>query len=240
MPSKLIKIIVFLGILNKQKFIRTLAKIEYGNAIFCDKLAHIAIQENRLELAKLLKTHGNEENKHGNMLASLADGCDRISRVGTGRWVKIFRGEENIVKNDIPSSNLKVIEWDSINFPGEKLTGLLENFDGMSYRFVSSRLLFKGQTAFDYSWEDKLAFMYVLEEEVAALYQELVDADDPKLSAIALQITGDELNHANYLKLVLADFAPLPQAAIDKWRHRVWWAKWGLIVDGIQFLWRKY
>ncbi|MHC5939260.1 ferritin family protein [Nostoc sp.] len=48
--------------------------------------------------------------------------------------------------------------------------------------------------------DDSLAFMYVLEEETAKFYLEMCQVEDEALSAIALQITGDEFNHADYLK----------------------------------------
>ena len=233
----LIKILVWIGMKNRNKFIRNLAKIEYGNAIFCEKLADVALSENRTELASLLVKHGKEENKHGLMLASLADGQNHFSRTGTGRWVKILRSGENIVKNLITtSSHPKVLQWESKKYPGEQLTGTLESFDGMSYRYLSARLLFKNVAASDYSWKDQLAFMYVLEEEVSCLYQELMNTQDTSLSAIASLITEDEFNHANYLKVTLQRFTESPEEIINKWRGRVWWAKWGLIVDGVMFL----
>lgn len=235
-----VKIIVFFGLFNKQKFIRTLAKIEYGNAVFCEKLERQALTENRYELAKLLRKHAQEEEKHGRMLSSIADGSDRIHRVGTGRWVKILRGQQNIVKKFIePLHKPKTIQWESKTYPGEQLTGVLESFDGLSYRFACSRLLWRNCAAFDYPWEDRLAFMYVLEEEVASLYLELMSVKDGKISSIASDMTEDEFNHANYLKMALCRFVPFPEELLNKWRNRVKWAKLGLIVDGIIFYLKK-
>jgi hypothetical protein len=237
----MLKLLIYLGLRDKQRFLRLLAKIEFGIAIFCFKLQGQALAENRPNLATMLETHRKEENKHGKMLASLADGCgDRVSLTeNSGRWIEVTRPSgETIVNRPDNTAIPKSVTWDSYKFPGEQLTGLFENFDGISKRYISARLLFKNRAAFDYPWEDKLAFMYVLEEATAAFYQELTKCDDLALRAIASQIVSDEFNHANYLKLALANFAPIPQAAIDKWQSRLWWTKWGLVIDIIQFLWK--
>ncbi len=240
MSSIFNKLIVKLGLLNKQRFIRFLAKIEYGNAVFIEKLQQQALAEDRQYLAAFLEKQAKEENKHGKMLSSLADGSDRITRTGTGRWVTILRGQENLVKKFItPFNKPKVVTWDSYTYPGERLTGVLENFDGMSYRFVSSRLLFYNRAAFDYSWEDRIAFMCVLEEEIASLYLELALLKDGDLSALASQMTRDEFDHANHLKDALSRFSPFPQDLLNKWRKRVKWAKWGLVIDAVSFLCKK-
>ena len=236
----LLKFAIYIAMKDKSKFLRFLAKIEYGVAIFCFKLQRLAQSEGHFNLASMLENHGKEEKKHGKMLASLADGCDRIYLSELGQWVSITRPSgENLINRPVKADIAKTLIWDSIVFPGEKLIGLFENFDGISKRYFSAKILFDNKAAADYPWEDKLAFMYALEEETAAFYQMMVEAEDAILSAIALQITGDELNHANYLKLALSGFAPIPQAAIDKWRSRVWWAKWGLIVDAIRLLTRR-
>jgi hypothetical protein len=236
----LIRFAIRLGLRNKQRFLRVLAKIEFGVAIFCFKLQYQALAENLLNLATMLEMHGKEENKHGKMLASLADGCsDRIALTeNSGRWIKITRpsGETIVNRPDDNTAIPKCITWASYKFPGEQLTGLFENFDGISKRYISARLLFGNLAASDYPWEDKIAFMYVLEEATASFYQELMKCDDSALSAIARQIITDEFNHANYLKLALANFAPIPQFAIDKWHSRLWWARWALIIDIIRFL----
>ncbi|MHC5939259.1 hypothetical protein [Nostoc sp.] len=36
----------------------------------------------------------------------------------------------------------KAIAWDSVKFPGERLLGLFENFDGISRRYFSARICF--------------------------------------------------------------------------------------------------
>jgi hypothetical protein len=240
MWNPLIRLIIKLGLRDKQNFLRLLAEIEFGVAIFCFKLQEQARKQFLHNLATMLEAHGNEENKHGKMLAACADGVERITRTETGHWLSIIRPNgENIAKpsKSNPSSG-KAIAWDSIKFPGERLLGVFKNFDGISKRYLSARIFFGNQSASDYPMCDKLAFMYILEEETTKFYRQMSEVEDERLKAIALQITGDEFNHANYLKLALANFDPMPEAAIDKWRDRLWWAKWGLVVDLIKFLWK--
>ena len=233
----LLKLLCVIGKLDKQRFLRNLAKIEYGNSIFLEKLSKKAEQQGYLEFSQELLKHSKEENKHGIMLASVADGTNRITRSGNGRWIKILRSGNNIVKNLIPFSNKpKIIQWDSSKYPGEKLIGTLESFDGMSFRYISARLLFKNISASDYSIPDQLEFMIILEKEVNLLYQKLTKTNDIALRTIFGLILYDEINHANYLEKWLNSFSPTPQQVKTHWDNRVKLAKWGLVIDAILFL----
>jgi len=237
----LLKLLCVIGILNKQRFLRNLAKIEYGNSIFLEKLSKKAEQQGHLEFSQALIKHSKEENKHGIMLASLADGTNRISRSGNGRWIKILRSGNNIVKNLISFNNKpKIIQWNSSKYPGEKLIGMLESFDGMSFRYISARLLFKNISASDYSIPDQLAFMIILEKEVNLLYQELAKTNNLALRTILNLILDDEINHVNYLEKWLNYFSQTPQELTTHWNNRVKLAKWGLVIDAILFLNTKY
>jgi|GEM_PF-3592850 len=245
----LLELIIKIGTLkrNKQKFLRLLAKLEYGLAAFCSKLKDQASEEGLVYLETMLCQHQKEEYNHGLMLSTCGDGKNRISpdRVGaTGRWVKILKDQENLtaknITNNIPATiQTKTIEWDSIKYPGEKLKGVFESFDGISFRYLALRLLFRNQPASSYSWIDKLAFMSVLEEATGAFYRRLMNVDDAGLSAIAAKIAGDEFNHANYLVIALnaiTNSSEETQKAIQKWRDRIYWSKFGLIFDVIKFV----
>ncbi|MBN3993837.1 MAG: ferritin-like domain-containing protein [Nostoc sp. NMS2] len=229
----LTKIIISIGLRQEQKFLRLLAKIEFGVSIFCKKLAVAAVQENKLNLAALLQSHSKEEEKHGKMLASLADGNERFHHEGSGRFISIVRptGEE-LRRNVDYEAEGKVLEWDSVNLPGERLKGVFENFDGLSKRYCTLRLLFGNKSAFAYNWDDRLAFMYVLERQTLQFYEVLANsqrAPEP-LRVIASLIARDEVEHADYLKSLLFHY----NADIEKWRDRLWLASLGLIVD----MWR--
>ncbi len=231
----LTKIIINIGLQKEQKFLRLLSKIEFGISIFLKKLAIAAQEGNKSNLATLLESHSKEDEKHGKMLASLADGNERFHQEGTGRFISIVRpnGEE-LRKNLEQEAEGKILEWDSVNLPGEKLTGVFENFDGLSKRYLSMRLLFGGKSAFDYSWDDRLAFMCVLEQQAQQFYEALANNQraSQALKAIAAQIALDEVEHADYLKRLLFQY----NADIEKWRDRLWLASLGLIVDMWRFL----
>jgi hypothetical protein len=230
----LTKIIINIGLRQEQKFLRLLAKIEFGVSIFCKKLAVAATEENKPNLAALLQSHAKEEEKHGKMLASLADGNERFHHEGSGRFISIVRpnGDELRRNQDLEAQG-KILEWDSVNLPGERLQGLFENFDGLSKRYLSLRLLLGNRSAFDYNWDDRLAFMYILEQHTLEFYGLLATshAHEP-LRAIASLIALDELDHADYLKSLLL----YHNSDIEKWRDRLWFASWGLVVDMCKFL----
>ena len=233
----LTKLIINIGLRQEQKFLRLLAKAEFGVSIFCKKLAVAAAEENKPNLAALLQSHAKEEEKHGKMLASLVDGNERFHTEGSGRFISIVRpnGEE-LRRNPDKTSQGKILEWDSINFPGERLIGNFENFDGLSKRYFTLRLLFGNKSAFDYNWDDRLAFMYVLEQETQCFYEHLATSSATSaLKAIASQIARDELRHTDYLKKTLLH----RNADVEKWRDRMMVAFWGLVIDLVRIQWRK-
>ena len=146
----LTKLIINIGLRQEQKFLRLLSKIEFGISIFLKKLAVAAEEENKLNLAALLKSHSKEDEKHGRMLLSLADGSDRFTTEGTGRFISIIRPNgEDLRSNAEIEAIGKILEWDSSKFPGERLIGIFENLDGLSKRYLSMRLLFRNRSAFD-------------------------------------------------------------------------------------------
>lgn len=232
----LTKVIISIGLRQEQKFLRLLAKVEFGISVFCKKLAATALAEgNKSNLAAQLESHAKQDEKHGKMLASLVDGNERFHHEGTGRFISIVRpsGEELRSNAEIEAEG-KDLEWDSVIFPGERLIGIFENFDGLSKRYLSMRLLFGNRSAFDYPWDDRLAFMCVLEQQAQHFYEHLAinQHASPALRAIASQIALDEVEHADYLKHSLFHY----NGDIEKWRDRMWLASLGLIVD----MWKFY
>ena len=228
----LTKLIINVGLRQEQKFLRLLAKIEFGVSIFCKKLAVVAEQENKLNLAAQLKLHAKQEEKHGIMLLCLADGNRRFTLEGTGRFIELLRpnGEDLRCNVDLDAEG-KIVEWDSTIFPGERLVGIFENFE-LSKRFCCLRLLFGNKSAFDYNWDDRLAFMFVLEQQTQQFYQLLaVNSTSIPLRIIASKIALDELNHTDYLKNVLFHY----NGDVEKWRDRFWFAQIGLVFDAWKF-----
>ena len=233
--SLLIKLIIHLGLRQEQRFLRLLAKLEYGVGVFCLKLSEKARDEEYDNLATLLESHGKEEIKHGKMLASLCDGRQRIEARGNIRWLS-FRNDagEELAQHPDPLTQGTPIQ---LEHEGEAIAASFENLDGLSNRYFSLRLLFQGLDAASYSWSDRLAFMIVLESETKKFYHHLGQATrSVPLNAIALSISNDEENHAEYLRYALFYFSHFPRDEIDKWASRLNWARWGLVVDVWRFL----
>lgn len=230
----LTKLIIHFGLRNKPVFITTIAKIEYGVAIFCRKLASQVeeLGDNYSYLSQLLKCQANDEIKHGKMLSSLVE---KINLQANGQCLTKFRPatQEYIISPPQvqSASNTVFIEWDSIGFPGEKIQAIYENFDGISKRYLSARLLFEGKSADSFDLIDQLAFMHVLEEETQKFYIILAElTQQTSLGAIASQIAADEKHHADYLKSKIDHFIPFSQN-IEKWRRKVMKAKWAVPID---------
>ncbi|MBO3459943.1 ferritin-like domain-containing protein [Aetokthonos hydrillicola Thurmond2011] len=245
MKKLIIYLIIYIGLRRKQRFIRQLSKLEYGVSIFCKKLA---ANSPTPDLAQMLNNHAIQEAHHGRMLDSLANGTQHeaseneryfrkrfsIRETDKGKFISIKRsnGEEllNCVDTDINTKGIR-LQWDSCKL-GEQLVGIFENFDGISQRYLSAKLLFDGKSADSFDWADKLAFMHVLEQETEQFYLALakIESGTP-LGAIASQIVKDEQHHADYLKSTLTQFSTSPQQEIAKWQCKVRSCAPAVLVD---------
>lgn len=94
------KLIIWIGLRREKQLLRMLAKIEFGVSIFCRKLAVTAYQDKYPNLAELLINHAKDEENHGKMLASLADGSDRptLAKTGTFKPTGEFENFDGISK----------------------------------------------------------------------------------------------------------------------------------------------
>lgn len=224
MQKLLIWLIIYIGDRHEQFFLRHLAKLEFGLAVFCYKLARIASDEGKHNLAAMLHKHGQDEEKHGKMLASWSDRAHRIRLRGNGQWISFNKDGQELIQNH-PEPDTPGVKITSENF-----TGIFNNFDGLSKRYLSLWLLFGGKSAADYDWADRLAFMHVLERGTSQFYQVLAQkSKSPALQAIANQIYRDELEHADYLKSTSLHLSLAPDFV--KWEIRVGLASWGLLYD---------
>lgn len=229
----IIKIIIYIGMRRQQEFLRLLAKLEYGVSIFCLKMSERARNEEHFNLAKLLSQHSEQENKHGLMLASLADGKNKIKPSGNGRWLTLKKVDTGEELARFPDKG----EGTEVFLPNQKLLGVFQNLDGLSQRYLSLKILFLNKKAEDFEWTDTLAFMSALETITKRFYSRLAEVAEAPLSTIAQQISEDESQHSEYLKISLSQFAPLPEVEIDRWRARIRWASIGLIFDAWRYLW---
>lgn len=224
----LVKTIINLGLNNQQRFLRLLAKLEYGVAACLANLSIDAEKSNYPGLAAQLRSHCLEERNHGKMLATLADGKDKIKLKENGTWIYLEeKGTEpvnNFNKFDNPSKS-KILT-------GEEYCGIFENLDGISQRYLGLKLFLRGQKVADMSWCDRIACMVVLEESTLGFYNELASSSaSDNIRVIAMKIAGEEASHANALKYSLYHFTLFPQYSLDKWRSRLFFAQFGLLWD---------
>lgn len=218
---------------RQREFLRLIAKLEYGVSIFCLKMSERAECEGHYNLANLLKKHSEEEKKHGIMLAALADGQKKLKLSGNGRWTTL----KNLDTGEEIAQFPDMEEGTKIFLKDKNLLGIFQNLDGISQRYLSLKILFRGLRAEDFEWTDTLAFMAALETVTKRFYSKLAEVTEAPISTIAKQISEDESQHSEYLKIVLSQFTPLPEVEISKWRARIRWASLGLIVDAWRYLW---
>lgn len=229
MEQILVNLIIKIGLGDQKQFLKLLSKLEYGVAIFCFKLSDLAKKENHNNLAQMLKQHATEEKKHGKMLSSLSG--KKINLRHTGRWISYKNfdtGEEMAECPDPLESGKKIVLEKS------RIVGIFSNLDGLSKRYFALKILFCNRSADSFSWVDRLALMLALEEKATKFYATLATVAPLPISAIALQISQDESHHSEYLKSCLHSFTPLTAIEIDKWRSRINWAMWGILID----MWR--
>jgi hypothetical protein len=229
----IIRIIIFIGMRHPIEFLRFLALLEYGVSIFCLKMSERARLQGHFNLAKLLSQHSVQEHKHGVMLASLADGKNKIKPSGNGRWLTLKKVDTGEELARFPDKG----EGTEVFLPNQNLLGVFQNLDGLSQRYLSLKILFLGKKAEDFEWTDTLAFMSALETVTKRFYTQLALSTEAPLSTIAQQISEDESQHSEYLKICLSQFTHFPEVEIDRWRARIRWATIGLVIDGWRYLW---
>jgi hypothetical protein len=103
--------------------------------------------------------------------------------------------------------------------------------DGISQRYWAAKLFFNFQKPEVLEWADILAFMCVIESQVAKFYEVLAEVKDSAVVAIAQKILQDEIGHADYLKTCLHHFHPDPEGAIAYWQDRKLLAAIGGLID---------
>lgn len=230
----LLRLVVYLGLKNTKEFVRLLAKLEYGVSSALNNLACDADKSNYPNLAAMLRAHSSEEFNHGRMLATWCDGKNSIRARGAGRLLS-WKNSAGVELARFPEEKegIKII----FDKDGEQYTGIFENLDGISQRYLSLRIFFRGKKIIELPWKDRLACMLALEAQTRALYVELSKSPCPQeLRAIFSKIAQEESSHSDYLESVLRDFSPCPNQEVDRWRSRMNLASLGLIYDFGKFL----
>ncbi|MEH1902521.1 MAG: ferritin-like domain-containing protein [Nostoc sp.] len=103
--------------------------------------------------------------------------------------------------------------------------------DGISQRYWAAKLFFWFRKPEELDWADTLAFMCVIESQVAKFYEILGKVDDETVRAIADKILNDEIAHEADLKDSLSISHAAPETLYRKWRNRLILAYVGGLVD---------
>ncbi|MEH1808510.1 ferritin-like domain-containing protein [Nostoc sp.] len=109
--------------------------------------------------------------------------------------------------------------------------GDYQALDGISQRYWAAKLFFWFKKPEQLDWADTLAFMCVVESQVAKFYEVLQKDKDSAVVAIAQKILIDETQHADYLKNCLSCFHSDPEGAIAYWQDRKVLAAIGGLID---------
>ncbi|MFB2832993.1 ferritin-like domain-containing protein [Floridanema evergladense] len=163
-----IKILVWIGLRFKRRFIRELARVEYGIAWYVRMLA-----DEYPVFKNSFYAYATEEKYHGRMLAALIDELpESKGGLGLKRWACQ---------------------------PGAGKTRI----EGVGKRYFVMRKILGNKSLNEYSFNDRLAIMAVLENISLAVYQEIVKQSSGKLKAIAAKIAEDEQGHQTYLTSIM-------------------------------------
>ncbi|MBN3875246.1 ferritin-like domain-containing protein [Nostoc sp. JL23] len=109
--------------------------------------------------------------------------------------------------------------------------GDYQALDGISQRYWTAKLFFWFRKPEELDWADTLAFMCVVENQVAKFYEVLGRSRDVAVAQIASKILSDETQHKDYLKNCLSCFHCDPQGAIAYWQDRKLLAAIGGVID---------
>ncbi|MBD2771184.1 hypothetical protein [Iningainema tapete] len=180
-----------------------LKKLEVGVFFFCWRQALQAQAEGNSTLNLILKEQAESEYHHAQAFCTLTGSKLELSAD------KLFNRE---------SKNAQI--WSTVNWDAS------ESFqaDGLSRKYYSAKAFFGGHQARDFSWENKLAFMTVLESFQACFYRKLLQFLPLKVGRSLLAICNEEANHSITLRMALAKMTDSSTATklMRKWKQRLY------------------
>ncbi|MFN6475374.1 hypothetical protein [Nostoc sp. DedQUE07] len=127
-------------------------------------------------LAKTLKEQALSEYGHAQVFCKLTG--SKLNMSGAG----LMSREEKA------AFDWGCVDWDT--------SGESYQADGMSTRYLSTKIFFCFRTANSYDWESRLAFMYVLEDFQSLFYKQLLRFVPEEVQLKLAPIAEDELTHA--------------------------------------------
>ncbi len=193
--------------------LRLLKRLEMGVFFFCWRQAIAARSEGRTDLSEVLKQQAESEYHHAQTFCSIS-GNKLILRVH-----ELFKRE--ISSN---SANWSKVKWDN----SEQFSA-----DGLSRKYLSARIFFSDRYAKDFDWEDKLAFMAVLESFQACFYKKLLHFLPGSEIEPILTIYRQEAEHSATLVTALSEMVGMFVARdlMVKWKCRLYLALPFILLD---------
>lgn len=169
-------------IFAKLDYINLLKKLELGVFFFCWRQSLQAESEG-LPIAQYLKQQAQSEYGHAQYFCNL-------------EGVKLKLSASDLFDRE----NKKAYSWSVINWDA------LESYrvDGISTKYLSSRIFFSNKLASDFDWKNKLAFMLVLENFQSAFYEEMTGHCKPQHYDGLIHIADEETQHAGILEHCLS------------------------------------
>lgn len=182
--------------------IKLLARLEYGVYIYCQHKQRQAESEGKTELAKALSLHAAQELGHHNILKSLIDSEHKKTYAAKGYSAYVHGHPTNYQ-----------VSGDSFLAP-----------EGISRRYLISRIAFEGGKAKELDWPNSLAMMAVGESLARKFYRALsafVLTPSDYWPAFA-DIANDEADHCAQLidHLTRAVSPEQVYELTEQWRKR--------------------
>jgi hypothetical protein len=166
----------------KLDYINLLKKLELGVFFFCWRQSLLAESEG-LPIAFYLKQQAMGEYGHAQYFCNL-------------EGVKLKLSASDLFDRE----KKKAYSWGRVDWD------TLESYqaDGLSTKYLSTRVFFGNKLASDFDWFDKLAFMAVLESFQSAFYEEMLGHCKPQHHDGFQAIAEEELGHVGILEHCLS------------------------------------
>lgn len=182
--------------------IRLLARLEYGVFLFCDRKRADAEAAGYVDLAAALKLQAAQELGHHSQMRRLAGDFGYSSQPS---WAKSYSALIHSAER-VPKPLSRQNDWTP---------------EGISRRYVSTRIWFGGQRACDLDWENAIALMAVGEAAAAWFYRLLSWLAPALYREVFRSIADDEAKHQDGLHRALVSTAGEDaEALLWRWRWR--------------------
>jgi hypothetical protein len=188
-----------------------LKKLEMGVFFFCWRQAVLAEDEGQ-PFAIYLRQQAESEHSHAHFFSHLEGGNLKLDT------------------DDFFNREPRALSWATVNWDENEVYQV----DGISTKFIASKIFFMGREANSFSWQDKLAFMVVLERFQTIFYQSLIKYFPEEVQFQIEDIASSEELHSLFLESGLIQVNRKSFVFLMKWQLRKYLALLALPID----LWR--